>query len=61
MRHVYASLLVLNGVDLTTVKDLLNHKTLSMTLRYAHLAPSHKVQAVKVLDGLTGGVKAMAV
>jgi len=34
------------GVDLTTI----GHKTLTMTLRYAHLAPSHKVKAVDLLD-----------
>jgi len=38
------------GVDITTVKELLGHKTLTMTLRYAHLAPSHKVKAVDLLD-----------
>lgn len=38
------------GVDITTVKELLVHKTLTMTLRYAHLAPSHKVKAVDILD-----------
>ena len=38
------------GVDITTVKELLGHKTLTMTLRYAHLAPSHKVKAVDMLD-----------
>ena len=38
------------GVDIMTVKELLGHKTLAMTLRYAHLAPSHKTKALERLD-----------
>ena len=55
LRHCFASHLVMAGIDITTVKELLGHKTLTMTLRYAHLAPSHKVNAVRVLEEKIGG------
>lgn len=50
LRHTYASKLVSSGVPLYTVKTLLGHSTISLTERYAHLAPEHCEQAVKVLE-----------
>lgn len=50
LRHTFASRLVMAGADLTTVKELMGHKTLAMTLRYAHLSTAHRVAAVRMLD-----------
>ncbi|MBI4245215.1 MAG: site-specific integrase, partial [Planctomycetes bacterium] len=48
-RHTFASHMVMAGVDIVTVKELLGHKSLDMTLRYSHLSPNHKHSAVELL------------
>ena len=45
------------GADLMTVKELLGHKTLAMTLRYSHLAPAHRRRAVDLLDEALNGTR----
>ena len=55
LRHTFASRLVMAGVDLRTVQELLGHKVIAMTVRYAHLAPKHTLAAVERLDKPTEG------
>ncbi len=51
LRHTFASHLVSAGTPLEVIRDLLGHSSYAMTLRYAHLAPDRKVEAVNRLPG----------
>ncbi|HIA00863.1 MAG TPA: site-specific integrase, partial [Myxococcales bacterium] len=50
LRHSFASQLVLAGVPLKAVQELLGHRDIKMTMRYAHMAPSALSDAVSKLD-----------
>lgn len=50
LRHTFASRLVQAGVPILTVRELCGHKTLAMTMRYAHLAPDNLAGAIGVLN-----------
>jgi len=49
LRHTFASHLVMQGVDLTTISSLMGHTTTKVTELYAHLLPDHKKFAVEKL------------
>jgi hypothetical protein len=44
------------GVDIRTVQELMGHKAIQVTLRYAHLAPQHQLETVQRLCD-TGAVQ----
>ncbi len=49
LRHTFGSWLAMQGTPLLTIKELLGHKSIEMTMRYAHLIPDQKQAAVKEL------------
>jgi site-specific recombinase XerD len=57
--HTFASRLVMAGVDLPTVKELLGHRDISMTMRYTHLSSDHKQTAVGKLEQFAAKVPAI--
>lgn len=54
LRHVFASTLASNGVDLYTLQALLTHGSPAMTQRYAHLTNEHLRDAANVANRLAG-------
>ncbi len=50
LRHTFASWLALTGTPIFTIKKLMGHKDINMTLRYAKLSPDAGVEAVNNLE-----------
>jgi len=50
LRHQAATELIARGATLNDVRDFLRHKTLAMTLRYAHLLDDRRADTAALLD-----------
>jgi integrase len=50
LRHSFASQLVAAAVPLRQVQEWMGHSTITMTMRYAHLAPDAHASLIEVLD-----------
>ncbi len=50
LRHTFCSHLAMSGADARTIQEFAGHSTLTMTMRYMHLAPSHKRGAITQLE-----------
>jgi integrase len=50
LRHTFGSRMAMAGVDLATLKELMGHSHISMTMRYVHPTPEHKRAAMEKLS-----------
>ncbi|HEV2022157.1 MAG TPA: tyrosine-type recombinase/integrase [Terriglobales bacterium] len=50
LRHTFGSRSAMAGVDLATLKELMGHSNISITMRYVHPTPEHKREAVQKLE-----------
>jgi len=57
LRHTFASHMVMRGAAMKELQELMGHRDMKMTNRYAHLSPEHKKKAVNLLNGLTAPAK----
>ena len=49
LRHTFASKLAIKGVPIHVISELLGHTNIQMTMRYAHLSPKAKREAIACL------------
>ena len=60
LRHTFASQFVMSGGDLYILKEILGHKSITMTQRYAHLSPTYKIKAIDRMNTVWAGATPQA-
>ena len=60
IRNTFASWLAIQGTPIRTIQELLGHRDLLMTLRYAHLSPAHLREAVEAIEALENSIRLRA-
>ncbi|MEH8539414.1 tyrosine-type recombinase/integrase, partial [Klebsiella pneumoniae] len=48
LRHTFASHFMMNGGNILVLQKILGHTDIKMTMRYAHFAPNHLEDAVRL-------------
>src|SRR5947207_15317694 len=57
LRHTSASQFVMAGGDLYILKEILGHKSITITQRYAHLSPPYKITSIDRINTLCAGAQ----
>ena len=57
LRHTFASQFVMAGGDIYILKEILGHKSITNSQRYAHLSPTYKIKAIDRMNTLWAGAK----
>jgi integrase len=53
LRHTFASHFVMRGGSIKSLQEILGHKDIKTTMRYAHLSQEHKKKEINLVVGLT--------
>lgn len=55
LRHTFGAHLAMRGATAKAIQELMGHADIKTTMRYMHLSPSHKSEAIKLLERRGGG------
>lgn len=61
LRHSFFSNLVMAGEDLRTVQELAGHRSITATMRYAHLSPGRLKESVTKLKWRSGSAESPSI